>query len=79
MPYTTIHVDVDLSDFDDDDIIEEFERRGLHDQLRDSSNLSSIPEDITEIILRMYERSRTGLSIDKEVDVLCYKALGRIL
>lgn len=76
MPYTTVHVDVDLSDFDDDDILEEFERRGLEDQLPERNPIS---EEILEIIEKIYERSRTGLSIDKEVDNLCYKALGRIL
>ena len=76
MPYTTVHVDVDLSDFDDDDILEEFERRGLVDQLPERNPIS---EEILEIIEKIYERSRTGLSIDKEVDNLCYKALGRLL
>lgn len=76
MPYTTVQIDVDLSDFDDDDILEEFERRGLEVELPERGPIS---EEIREIIEKIWQRNRTGLSIDKEVSELCYAALGRIL
>lgn len=76
MPYTTVQVDVDLSDFDDDDIVEEFERRGLEDQLPDRGPVS---EEIRETVEKIWQLKRTGLSIEQEINKLCYQVLGRIL
>lgn len=70
--YKTIYteVDVDLSDFDTEDLIEELENRG-----------SGTPDfgDGKEILQVIYEKRRQGKDYQSELDQLIWLGLGRIL
>lgn len=66
--YREVEVDVDLSDFDDEDLIEEIEERSL--------NYSLEAKDIINII---WLKRRVGQNYDKEVDQLIYCVIGKIV
>ena len=68
--YTEVEVDVDLSDFDTDDLIEELESRG-----------SSVTDygDGKEILRVIYEKRRLGQDYQIELDQLIYLGLGKVL
>ena len=68
--YTEVEVDVNLSDFDTDDLIEELESRG-----------SGVTEygDGKEILQAIYEKRRLGKDYQFELDQLIYSGLGKIV
>lgn len=68
--YTEVEVDVNLSDFDTDDLIEELESRG-----------SGVAEygDGKEILQAIYEKRRLGKDYQFELDQLIYSGLGKIV
>ena len=68
--YTEVEVDVDLSDFDTDDLIEELESRG-----------SGVLDygDGKEILLAIYEKRRLGKDYQTELDQLIWLGLGKFL
>ena len=68
--YTEVEVDVDLSDFDTDDLIEELESRG-----------SGVLDygDGKEILQTIYENRRLGKDYQQELDELIYVAIGKIV
>ena len=68
--YKEVEVDVDLSDFDTDDLIEELESRG-----------SGTGEfgDGKELLQVIYENRRLGKDYQTELDQLIWLGLGRIL
>jgi hypothetical protein len=68
--YTEVEVDVNLGDFDTDDLIEELENRG-----------SGIAEygDGKEILEIIYEKRRVGKDYQSELDQLIWLGLGRVL
>lgn len=63
--YVDIDVDVDLSDFEDEDLLEEISNR----------NLSYANHELLETI---YHKRRLSQNFDKELDELIYSAIGRI-
>jgi hypothetical protein len=69
--YTEVEVDVDLSDFDTDDLLDELASRG------------SLPieghEDGKDILLSIYEKRRMGKDYQQELDQLIWLGLGRIV
>ena len=68
--YTEVEVDVDLGDFETDDLIEELESRGA----------GAIDYgDSKEILLSIYEKRRVGKNYQEELDQLIWLGLGRIL
>jgi hypothetical protein len=67
--YTEVEVDVELSDFDDDDLIEEIERRRL--------GVDIAPEDTKELIEKIYHLRRLGRDYEQELDQLIYAVTGR--
>jgi hypothetical protein len=70
--YTEVEVDVDLSDFDTDDLIEELESRG-----RGFEVAGQAP---TELVRKIYEKRRLGNNdYQRELDELIYVALGKIV
>ena len=69
--YTKVEVDVDLDDFDTDDLIEELERRGKGFEIASNSG--------TELVTAIFEKRRTGQDYQKELDELIYVAIGRIV
>jgi hypothetical protein len=68
--YTEVEVDVNLGDFDTDDLLEELESRG-------SGVLGY--GDGKEVLLAIYEKRRMGKDYQAELDQLIYLGLGRIV
>jgi hypothetical protein len=68
--YTEVEVDVDISDFETDDLIDELERRG-----------SAIMDhgDGKEMLRIIYEKRRLGKDYQAELDQLLYIGLGKVL
>ena len=68
--YTEVEVDVNLSDFDTDDLIEELESRG-------SGTLDY--GDGKEVLQTIYEKRRLGRDYQSELEQLIYLGLGKIV
>jgi hypothetical protein len=67
--YQEVEVEVELDDFDTDDLIEELERRG-----------SGVMDygDGKEILETIYEKRRLGKDYQTELDQLIWLGLGKI-
>ena len=69
--YTEVEVDVDLSDFDTDDLIEELESRG-------AAPVES--GDANELLQAIWLKRRVGRTdYQTELDQLIYAGLGKIV
>ena len=68
--YTEVEVDVDLSDFDTDDLIEELESRG--------SGVMNYG-DGTDVLQAIYEKRRLGQDYQTELDQLIWLGLGKVV
>jgi hypothetical protein len=68
--YTEVEVDVDLADFDTDDLIEELESRGAggHDF-----------GDGKDVLSRIYEKRRLGQDYQRDLDQLIWLGLGKVV
>ena len=64
---TEVEVDVDLADFDTDDLIDELENRG---HMADTTS--------KEIVEAIYQKRRNGKDFSYELDQLIYAVLGKI-
>jgi len=69
--YTEVEVDVELDDFDTDDLIEELEKRG--------KGLEVASHTGTELITAIYEKRRLGKDYQRELDELIYVGIGKIV
>jgi hypothetical protein len=69
--YTEVEVDVDLVDFDTNDLLDELERRGDL-PVEESGNAKEIVEQI-------YYLRRQGQPYDHLMDSLMYAVMGRVL
>jgi hypothetical protein len=75
MTYKTIYteveveVEVNMSDFDTDDLIEELESRGAGSDYSDGK----------EILQAIYEKRRLGLDYQIDLDHLIWNGLGKVL
>lgn len=70
--YTEVEVDVDLGDFETDDLLDELESRGA---LPIEGSF-----DAKELLEKIYYKRRTGYSdYQTELDQLIYASLGRIV
>ena len=69
--YTEVEVDVSLSDFDDHDLIEEMELRGLGVEVSNGA--------VTDIINIIYQKRRLGQDYQRELDELIYTSIGKII
>ena len=66
----SVDVDVDLGDFTTEDLIEELETRSG----------ARVPQsDIQSLTQVIYEKRRTGLDYQSELDSLIFNTLGRII
>jgi hypothetical protein len=74
MPYINVDVNVDLSEFSDDDLLEELERRKIDVNDNEIDN-----EIIKELIDKIYLKRMFGLDFLKEVDNLIYHVIGRMV
>jgi hypothetical protein len=68
--YKEVEVDVDLVDFDTDELVEELERRG-----------SGVMDygDGKEVLEVIYEKRRLGKDYQTELDQLIWLGLGKIV
>jgi hypothetical protein len=68
--YTEVEVDVDLSEFDTDDLLEELESRG-----------SGVMDygDGKEVLQLIYEKRRLGQDYQTELDQLIWLGLGKVI
>jgi hypothetical protein len=69
--YTEVEVDVELDEFDDEDLIEELERRGKGFEIASRNG--------TEIVRVIHEKRRLGQDYQRELDELIYLAIGCIV
>ena len=68
--YTEVEVDVDLSDFDTEDLIDELESRGVG---------TGEFGDGKELLQVIYENRRLGKDYQTELNQLIWLGLGRVL
>jgi hypothetical protein len=68
--YKEVEVDVDLSDFETDDLIEELESRGAG---------ATDYGDGKDILMAIYEKRRMGQNYQQELDQLIWLGLGRVI
>jgi hypothetical protein len=66
--YKEVEVDVDLSDFETDDLIEELDSRG-----------HMVDSDGKEVLQAIYEKRRLGQDYQTELEALIYLGLGKII
>ena len=68
--YKEVEVDVDLSDFETDDLIEELESRGA---------AATDYGDGKDILIAIYEKRRLGQDYQTELEQLIWLGLGRFI
>jgi hypothetical protein len=68
---TYVEVEVELSDFDTDDLIEELESRGKGMEVESQSG--------TELLTAIYQKRRLGQDYQRELDELIYVGIGKIV
>ena len=67
MTYVSVDVDIELSDFDTEDLVEELENRGIEVNGRDMQNVLS----------EIFELKRNGKDFSRQLDELIYAGIGR--
>ena len=72
--YTEVEVDVDLSEFDTDDLIEELESRGL-----DYNTNGVDGDDMRAVLEQVWQKRRQGQDCQRELDQLIWGVLGRVV
>lgn len=70
--YTEVEVDVDMDDFDDDDLIEELERRNI-------TAYSNRPDETRELVERMYYKHCLKQDISQELREFFWLSIGRLV
>jgi len=65
------YVDVDLDDFDTEDLVEELEKRGMGMEVGSETG--------TELLTAIYQKRRLGQDYQRELDELIYLGIGRIV
>jgi hypothetical protein len=70
MPY--VHIDVDLCEFDDDELIDEIKDRG-YTVIEDSTS------DHNQALTDIYLKRRQGLPYDHLMDTYIYSVLGKVI
>jgi hypothetical protein len=68
--YTEVEVDVDLSEFETDDLIEELESRGAG---------TGEFGDGKDILMSIYEKRRLGKDYQVELEQLIWLGLGKVV
>jgi hypothetical protein len=68
--YKEVEVDVDLEDFDTDELVEELERRG-------SGTIDY--GDGKDVLMSIYEKRRLGKDYQADLDQLIWLGLGKVV
>jgi len=74
MKYVTAEVEVDLSEFDTDDLIEELENRGM-----DYNTKYVDGEEMRVLLETIWQKRRTGKDYQQELDGLIRGVLGKVI
>jgi hypothetical protein len=72
--YTEVEVDVDLDSFDDDDLLDEMERRGL-----DLNSKFIDGDSMRELLTQVWIRRRQGQDYQRELDQLIWYGIGKVV
>lgn len=72
--YKEVEIDVDLDEFDDDDLLDELERRGL-----DLNTQHVSGDQMRELLTKIWHNRRLGLDYQHELDQMIWYGLGRVL
>lgn len=75
MAYVSVDVDVELCDFDTEDLVSELKRRGKYD---DASGCS-VMDTTDELIEKIWMRRRLGQDYDALVEELIRSTLGKVI
>ena len=70
---TYVDVDVDLNEFDDDELLDELDRRNIQPEGWDN------PENTKELVYKMYEKVCLNKNIDEELREFFWRTIGRNL
>ena len=73
MPYVSVDVDVDLTDFETDELIEELDRRG-----NDYNTHGVNADEARELLEQVYQARRSGEPYHAQLDQLIWSVLGRM-
>ena len=71
---TEVDVDIDLDEFDDDQLLNELESRGL-----DMNSRFVDGDQMREILEKIWLKRRTNKDYQRELDDLIYFGIGKIL
>ena len=76
MAYKTVEVDVDidLDEFDDDELLDELERRGLDMNTRYVSG-----DQMRELLEKIWHNRRLGKDYQRELDDMIWYGLGKLV
>ena len=77
MPYAykEVEVEIDLDDFETDELVEELERRGL-----DYNTRGVDAEEMRQLLEQIWQKRRCGRQdFDNELDQLIWGVLGRVV
>lgn len=66
--YKEVEIDVDLDDYDDEDLIEECQRRNI-----------AVYGDADELLTRIWQLRREGRSYDSELEEYIFLKLGKVI
>ena len=69
-----VDVDIDMEDFDTDELIDELERRKISGTLK-----QSVSSEATTLLNTIFEKRRLGTDYQTELDELIYQCIGRIV
>jgi hypothetical protein len=72
--YVTAEVEVSLSEFDTDDLIEELESRG-----KDYNTNGVDADEMREVLEKIWTKRRLGSDYQPELDQLIWGVLGRVV
>ena len=72
--YTEVEVDVDLDQFDDDELVEELERRGA-----DMNTVGISGDEMRELLTRVWQNRREGRDYQRDLDQLIWYGIGKLV
>jgi hypothetical protein len=72
--YTEVEVDVDLDSFNDDDLMDEMERRGL-----DLNSKYIDGDQMRELLTQVWIKRREGRDYQRELDQLIWYGIGKVV
>lgn len=72
--YKEVEVEVDMHEFDDDELIEEMERRGL-----DLNSKYVSGDEMRELLTKVWINRREGRDYQRELDQMIWYGIGKIV